>query len=84
MQVEDLGSTNGTFINGKRVQRGFAAPGDEIGFDTLRFRLMAPSQHEPAPTVAPTVAARRNLSPWLWVSLAAAGLVLIWMAALLR
>jgi pSer/pThr/pTyr-binding forkhead associated (FHA) protein len=83
MQVEDLGSTNGTFINGKRVQRGFAAPGDEIGFDTLRFRLTAAGQHEPAPSVAPTVAARRNLSPWLWVSLAGAGLVVIWMVALL-
>ena len=84
MQVEDLGSTNGTFINDKRVQRGFAAPGDEIGFDTLRFRLTAANQQEPVPTIAPTVAARRNLSPWLWVSLAGAGLVLIWMAALLR
>jgi pSer/pThr/pTyr-binding forkhead associated (FHA) protein len=84
MQVEDLGSTNGTFINGKRVQRGFAAPGDEIGFDALRFRLTAAGQQEATPAVAPTVAARRNLSPWLWVSLAGAGLVVIWMVALLR
>ena len=84
MQVEDLGSTNGTFINGKRIQRGFASPGDEIGFDTLRFRLTSPTQQEPAPPIAPTVAKRRSLSPWLWVSLAAAGLVAIWLAALLR
>ena len=84
MQVEDLGSTNGTFINGKRIQRGFASPGDEIGFDTLRFRLTSPSQQEPAATIAPTVARRRGLSPWLWVSIAAAGLVAIWMVALLR
>jgi len=84
IQVEDLGSTNGTFINGKRVQRGFAGPDDEIGFDTLRFRLMTPGQHEPASTVAPTVAARRSLSPWMWASATAAGLVAIWMVALLR
>ena len=84
MQVEDLGSTNGTFINGKRIQRGFASPGDEIGFDTLRFRLTSPSQQEPAAPIAPTVAKRRGLSPWLWVSIAAAGLVAIWMVALLR
>ena len=84
MQVEDLGSTNGTFINGKRIQRGFASPGDEIGFDTLRFRLTSPSQQEPAHPVAPTVAKRRSLSPWLWVSIAAAGLVAIWTVALLR
>ena len=84
MQVEDLGSTNGTFINGKRIQRGFASPGDEIGFDTLRFRLTSPTQQEPAHPVAPTAAKRRKLSPWLWVSMAAAGLVAIWLYALLR
>jgi len=48
IQLEDLGSTNGSFINGKRVQRGLAKPGDEIGFDVLRFRVSAPGQHEPA------------------------------------
>jgi pSer/pThr/pTyr-binding forkhead associated (FHA) protein len=84
VQVEDLGSTNGSFINGKRVQRGFAAPGDEIGFDTQRFRLASPGQHEHAPAVSPTVAARRSISPWLWVSIAAAGLVALWLVALLR
>jgi pSer/pThr/pTyr-binding forkhead associated (FHA) protein len=40
--LEDLGSTNGSFLNGKRVLRGEARIGDEIGFDTLRFRLIAP------------------------------------------
>lgn len=84
VQVEDMGSTNGTFINGKRVQRGVAAPGDEIGFDTLRFRLMSSGPSEQAPAVAPTVATRRAISAWLWVSLAAAGLVAIWVVALLR
>ncbi len=48
--LEDLGSTNGSFLNGKRVLRGEARVGDEIGFDTLRFRLIAPgmadSHHE--------------------------------------
>ena len=38
--IEDLGSTNGSFHNGKRVQRAVAQPGDEIGFDTLRFQLL--------------------------------------------
>lgn len=37
--IEDLGSTNGSFLNGERVQRALAKSGDEIGFDTLRFRL---------------------------------------------
>jgi pSer/pThr/pTyr-binding forkhead associated (FHA) protein len=44
--IEDLGSTNGCFLNGKRVLRGEAHPGDEVGFDTLRFRLVAPGQSD--------------------------------------
>ncbi|MGO4550510.1 FHA domain-containing protein [Lysobacter sp. 2RAF19] len=44
--LEDLGSTNGSFLNGKRVLRAEARVGDEIGFDTLRFRLMAPGMAE--------------------------------------
>ena len=47
--LEDLGSTNGTFLNGKRVLRGEARTGDEIGFDTLRFRLIAPGQADASP-----------------------------------
>lgn len=46
--LEDLGSTNGCFLNGKRVLRGEAHVGDEIGFDTLRFRLIAPGHAESA------------------------------------
>ena len=84
VQVEDMGSTNGTFINGKRVQRGFAASGDEIGFDTLRFRLTSSGPSEQPPAIAPTVAARRAISAWLWVSLAGVALVAIWLVALLR
>lgn len=38
--LEDLGSTNGTFLNGSRIERisgvGF---GDEIGVGRVRFRL---------------------------------------------
>jgi pSer/pThr/pTyr-binding forkhead associated (FHA) protein len=78
--VEDMGSTNGTFLNGKRVLRGEARIGDEIGFDTLRFRLLAPGQsdaHHDAP------AATRRISPWWWVVVAAAVLGAIWVAALL-
>jgi pSer/pThr/pTyr-binding forkhead associated (FHA) protein len=44
--VEDLGSTNGSFVNGERVQRAVAKPGDEIGFDTLRFRLFEVGKDE--------------------------------------
>ncbi len=52
VQVEDLGSTNGTYLNGKRILHGEAKVGDEIAFDTLRFRIVstAPSEEtEPRP-----------------------------------
>lgn len=84
IQVEDLGSTNGTFINGKRVQRGFATPGDEIGFDQLRFHVAAPGRQEPAAVNAPVKAARKRISPWRWVALAAVGLAAIWIWVLMR
>jgi pSer/pThr/pTyr-binding forkhead associated (FHA) protein len=55
VQIEDLGSTNGTFLNGKRILHGEARVGDEIGFDTLRFRLLstaASDETEPRPEPA--------------------------------
>ena len=74
VQVEDMGSTNGTFINGKRVQRGLAVPGDEIGFDQLRFRLTGPGKQEPATGAAPMRADKRRarISPWWWIGMAVA------------
>src|SRR5688572_21870548 len=37
LAVEDLGSSNGTFINNKRIQQtGFLSPGDELRLDTVR------------------------------------------------
>lgn len=48
VQIEDLGSTNGTFVNGKRILRAEAKAGDEIGFDTLRFRVLSTAPSEDA------------------------------------
>jgi pSer/pThr/pTyr-binding forkhead associated (FHA) protein len=62
VQIEDLGSTNGTFLNGKRVLHAVAGIGDEIGFDTLRFRLASTSLSEDAPVDdAPRAAMDRRL-----------------------
>jgi pSer/pThr/pTyr-binding forkhead associated (FHA) protein len=41
--VKDLGSANGTFINGQRISEGRAKKGDEIRFDTLSFGVMGPN-----------------------------------------
>ena len=70
--IEDLGSTNGSFHNGKRVQRAVAQAGDEIGFDTLRFQLLELGQE--GMVAAPV--ARAGVPRWVWlvaaVSVAAA------------
>lgn len=42
LSVEDLGSSNGTFINARRVQQGFLSPGDELRLDAVRFIVVAP------------------------------------------
>ena len=38
--VRDLGSTNGTWVGGRRVEEGLLRPGDELGIAHLRFRLV--------------------------------------------
>ena len=48
--IRDLGSTNGTKVNGQRVTRGALLPGDELAFASARFRVhMGPGEPEPAP-----------------------------------
>lgn len=37
--IRDLGSTNGTKVNGQRVSRGALLPGDEIAFANVKFRV---------------------------------------------
>jgi pSer/pThr/pTyr-binding forkhead associated (FHA) protein len=59
LQVEDLGSSNGTYINNKRVQTGFLGPGDELRLDAVRFILVAPGMeiNQSAPQPAAKAAA---------------------------
>jgi pSer/pThr/pTyr-binding forkhead associated (FHA) protein len=37
--VEDLGSANGTYINGQRIQTGFLQDGDELRIADHGFRV---------------------------------------------
>lgn len=68
--VTDLGSSNGTFINGNRIEKGIIKAGDELGFDTARYKiegnapanvqteatiLVAPASKPEASVVAPVV-----------------------------
>lgn len=70
VEVEDLGSANGTFINGKRVQRGPLRPGDKLCLDEVCFALI-----EPAARGAVTPQATPHRDWWLW--LVSAGIVLL-------
>lgn len=46
--IRDLGSTNGTKVNGQRVVRGALLPGDELAFAGEKYRVeMGPSVPEP-------------------------------------
>jgi pSer/pThr/pTyr-binding forkhead associated (FHA) protein len=48
--IRDLGSTNGTKVNGQRVTRGALLPGDELGFANAQFRVyLGPDEPEEGP-----------------------------------
>lgn len=48
--IRDLGSTNGTRVNGQRVTRGALLPGDELAFARVKFRVhLGPSEPETTP-----------------------------------
>jgi hypothetical protein len=42
LELHDLDSTNGTWVNGVRITTHHAKSGDEIAFGTVRFRLDLP------------------------------------------
>jgi hypothetical protein len=82
VEIEDLASTNGTFLNGQRVAMGIASVGDEIAFDQLRFRVDAVSPNRQANGESPRMKAAAG---WrqrgLWVAAAvviAAGVLAAW------
>ena len=49
--VRDLGSTNGTKVNGQRVTRGALLPGDELTFANIRYKVfLGPGEMTAGPT----------------------------------
>lgn len=73
--IEDLGSTNGSFHNGKRVQRAVAHAGDEIGFDTLRFRLLELGAEGAQMTDGAADGSHAASPRWMWGAAAAVAIV---------
>jgi adenylate cyclase len=55
LHVSDLGSRNGTWINGTRVTRATAVAGDTVAFGTVVFTLLAAdiAATRPTPSVPP-------------------------------
>ncbi|GGK11100.1 FHA domain-containing protein [Luteimonas terricola] len=64
--VEDLGSTNGWLLNESPQQRAWARHGDELGFDVLRFRVVAPGAVTQQQAQAHRT--RGGVSAWWWVA----------------
>ncbi|MCD9030703.1 FHA domain-containing protein [Luteimonas sp. Y-2-2-4F] len=76
IRVQDLGSVNGCYLNGRRVRTALARPGDELGFDRLRFRVLAPGQADApaAPAAVPPRRSRLGLLVAVLLALAAGAL----------
>ena len=85
LSVEDLGSSNGTYINAKRVQQGFLNPGDELRLDAVRFIVVAPgmemAQQATRQQASEPAAAGNGMSKWVPIMLTAAAV--LFMVALL-
>lgn len=43
LYVKDLGSANGTYLNGKKITEARVSRGDELRFDTLSFGVLGPA-----------------------------------------
>src|ERR1039457_6624948 len=55
VQVKDVGSSNGTFVNGVKVDTYFVVAGDTVTFGKVAFKVEALAP--PAPVAAPIAAA---------------------------
>jgi pSer/pThr/pTyr-binding forkhead associated (FHA) protein len=84
LSVEYLGSSNGTYINNKRVQHGFLNPGDELRLDAVRFILVAPGMEmatqampkSSSPSIPKAPSAHR-MQMWASIMLTVAALIVI-------
>lgn len=62
--IEDLGSTNGTFVNGEKIRRAWLQEGDRVLIGTSILKVVAaesdPATQEVAPMSLASVAAQRR------------------------
>ncbi len=80
--VQDLGSTNGTFVNDERIDRATVRPGDIIAFDKAKFELKelpspASSDADPQTEQSPEAASSTGSMRWLIIAAALGAAALI-------
>ncbi|MDB4966441.1 MAG: hypothetical protein JWN44_2130 [Myxococcales bacterium] len=73
LEIEDLGSSNGSFLNGRKVGRAAVRPGDTVRFGELNFRVEGDTIHG---TSAVTTEVPRGQF-FMMVGAAAATLILV-------
>jgi predicted component of type VI protein secretion system len=63
--VKDLGSSNGTFVNGQQVTDAELTPGDQIQFDVLTFTVEGPGDQDDmnATRIRPAIQAKPKPKP---------------------
>jgi adenylate cyclase len=54
VRIKDLGSSNGTFLNGARIAEAVAADSDVVTFGKVAYRVKAVSAPAPRPQVVPS------------------------------
>ncbi|MEJ7743527.1 MAG: DUF3662 and FHA domain-containing protein [Nocardioidaceae bacterium] len=64
VSVLDLGSTNGTTVNGRRVQQSPLADGAVVQIGSTRIVVRAPQSRAPAPSSAPSSQPKPASAPW--------------------
>jgi pSer/pThr/pTyr-binding forkhead associated (FHA) protein len=62
LELEDLNSANGSFVNESRIQLGKAVPGDKLRLDVYTFKVIGPSPTEAKTEFLPPVR-RGDLKP---------------------
>lgn len=76
LEIEDLRSANGSFLNGQRIATATARTGDEITFDQLRFRVHAIAGKQDAAQAPNNMAnSSRRRVYWTLLALASTGAI---------
>lgn len=60
LYVKDLGSANGTFVNGRQITEARVKRGDELRFDTLSFGVIGPTTDDLAKTTVRSHASKAS------------------------